>query len=59
MRSEAVRRAQKKYALKKQKVFSICLQRDTDAGIIELLEMQENRNGFLRKLLRNYLDKNN
>jgi len=58
MRSDAVRRAQKKYALKKQKVFSICLQRDTDADIIELLEKQENRNGFLRKLLHDYLVKN-
>lgn len=59
MRSESLKRAQQKYAREKKKTFSICLQRDTDADIIELLEKQENRNGFLRKLLRNYLDKNN
>lgn len=40
--------------MKNHKLFCLKLHIDNDADVINVLEQQENKNGFLKKLIRNY-----
>lgn len=50
--SEARLRANKKYADTNCKSFSIQLNKNTDADILAHLEKQENRQGYIKELIR-------
>lgn len=50
--SEARLRANKKYAETHCKSFSICLNKQTDADILEHLSKQDNRQGYIKSLIR-------
>ena len=56
MVSEAKKAAKTRYDAKTAKYFRIKLNVNTDAGIIELLEKQENVQGFIKSLLRKELE---
>ena len=51
--SEAQKRARKKYEARTKKTYIIKLNTETDADIIEKLEAVENRNGYIKGLIRN------
>ncbi len=59
MRSEAVKRAQEKYkkklkkmGVKTNKTFILNCHLQNDKDIIEVLENKENKNGYIKKLIR-------
>nr|DAJ98156.1 MAG TPA: hypothetical protein [Caudoviricetes sp.] len=51
MQNEALKRAQEKY-LKKIKHFHLTYHIDNDADIIAVLEAQKSKNNYIRKLIR-------
>ena len=53
--TEAQRKAQLKYNKNNTKTFTIKLNYNTDAGLINLLDNTNNRQGFIKKLLDGYL----
>ena len=50
--TEAQKRARKKYEARTKKTYIIKLNTETDADIIEKLEAVENRNGYIKELIR-------
>ena len=55
--SEARARANKKYADKHCKSFSMQLNLTTDADIIAQLEKQDNRQGYIKELIRQDIER--
>ena len=55
--SEARLRANRKYADKNCVSFSIQLNRNTDADILDHLNKQENRQGYIKELIREDLNR--
>ena len=55
MVSDARKRATNKFIKEKTRRFTLQCHKQTDADIIELLESQENYNGYLKSLLRREL----
>ena len=53
--TEAQRKAQQKYNKNNTKTFTIKLNYNTDADLINLLDNTNNRQGFIKKLLDGYL----
>ena len=51
-RSDARLRANKKYADKNCVSFSIQLNRNTDSDILDHLQKQDNRQGYIKELIR-------
>lgn len=52
MASEAMRRGIARYQRKNMKVYAFKLHREYDADIIALLDAQENRQGYIKWILR-------
>lgn len=52
MASEAMRRGIAKYQREKMKVYAFKLHKEYDADIIALLDAQENRQGYIKWILR-------
>lgn len=52
MRSEALKRAQAKYDAAKVVQIKMKLNKDTDADILERLEQEENKQGYIKRLIR-------
>ena len=50
--TEAQKRAKERYEAKVKKTYIIKLHKEIDADIIEKLEAVENRNGYLKELIR-------
>ena len=50
--TEAQKRARKKYEARVKKTYIIKLHTELDADIIEKLETVENRNGYIKELIR-------
>lgn len=57
MRSEAQKKADKKFITKNIKKVTIDLNRNTDADIIAYLEKQDNKLGTIKKLIRAEIEK--
>ena len=58
MATEAQKRATLKYDTENTMQIKMKLNRVTDADILELLDRQENKQGFIKELLRDYIKKN-
>lgn len=58
MSTEASKRASKRYAQKNVKAYTLQLNKKTDADIITWLEVQSNKQGYLKALIRKDLEKN-
>ena len=58
MTTEAQKRATLKYDTENTMQIKMKLNRVTDADILELLDRQENKQGFIKELLRDYIKKN-
>lgn len=52
MKSEAAKKASKKYDQHNTKVITLKLNKNTDADILEQLERCENRQGYIKELIR-------
>ena len=58
MATEAQKRATLKYDAENTVQIKMKLNRVTDADILELLDRQENKQGFIKQLLRDYIKSN-
>ena len=58
MATEAQKRATLKYDAENTVQIKMKLNRVTDADILELLDRQENKQGFIKELLRAYIKNN-
>ena len=56
-KTEAYKRAQKKYDEKSTRFYGLKLCRGTDAELIEKLESVENKQGYLKELIRKDIGK--
>ena len=56
--TEAQKKASSKYDKENTKTFTIKLNYNTDGDLIAFLEMLENRQGYIKKLITNDLRKN-
>lgn len=52
-RTDAQKRASKKYDKNNTKVVTLKLNKTTDADILEQLERSENKQGYIKQLIRN------
>lgn len=52
MRSESLKKAQAKYSKESTKNYHIICHKDNDRDIIEALEQQANKNGYIKELIR-------
>ena len=52
MKSEAAKKASKKYDKQNNKVVTLKLNKTTDADILELLEGCPNKQGYIKELIR-------
>lgn len=57
MRSEAQKKADRKFKAANTKCFNFEFNKNTDADIIEFLSKQENKLGLLKRLLREEMKK--
>jgi hypothetical protein len=55
--SPALVKAQKKYNRTKTKSFTLKLNKETDADVIERLEKAENKQGYIKELIRKDIEK--
>lgn len=54
--TEAQKRAAAKYAASNTRYYGIKLSCNTDADLIELLDAQDNKQGFIKRILDDYLN---
>ena len=57
MPTEAQKRASAKYAKANTRTISIKLNKKTDADVIEKLDTVQNKNGYIKKLIRKDIEK--
>ena len=57
MPTEAQKRASAKYAKANTKTISIKLNKKTDSDVIEKLDTVQNKNGYIKKLIRKDIEK--